>query len=546
LENNVPQKFENSLTPPSRDHDVVNASSMNHNNEGKKTKGWNLTILLSFASIVGISFFLVQSNRTTLLQFVPLMHLVEQQQYDSIALSAKTPESEVIKCVNETCSSGAKQRDPHKPLNILLLYADDWRHDTIGVASNGVVRTPFLDALAKRGIRFTHNCVTTAVCWISRATLYMGQYMSRHNTTTIRKPYFYQHWNDSFVRRLQTDGGYHAGHVGKWHFYEYQKIESLWNFSISYHGLHWYPQRKGKPIHVTKRNENDALQFLKERPKDVPFFLGVCFFAPHSVDNKPEQYFPQPTSMEWYANETIPMNNCSATDEAWKKMPRFFGNGNEGRVRWRWRFETEEKYQTMMKNYYRLVSEVDETSERIVQELEDQGILNDTLVIFTTDNGLFHAEHGLAGKWYPHQESIRVPLIILDPRMPPDLAGSTMDDFTLSVDLAPTMLSAANLKPSSRMQGRDMAELYLEQVQDWRYEFFYEHPTHIHKGKIPGSTALVRKEWKYMRWTDFEQEQLFDLKADPYELEDLVGNESHLSILEAMRIQHNKLQALAV
>jgi arylsulfatase len=510
------------------------------------------THAVAAGTILAICAFLVAKNQKFVFQFIPASETVfqalvadERLEQQDVKNNQQRLSKQCHPSENHTCPTVPKQRKPHKPLNILLLYGDDWRHDSLGSASQGFVQTPFLDSLANRGIRFTHNCVTTAICWISRATLYMGQYMSRHKTTTIRVPHFYEYWNDSFVRLLQTEAGYHVGHVGKWHFNNFERIQSLWNYSTSYQGHHWFSQPGTKEkIHVTKRNEKDALEFLATRPKDQPFFLGVCFFAPHAVDHEPEQYFPQPTSMGWYNNTTIPKAD-SATDDAWKRMPQFFTDSNEGRIRWRWRFETEVKHQSMMKNYYRLISEIDETSRRIVQELADQGILNETLVIFTTDNGLFHAEHGLAGKWYPHEESIRVPLIIQDPRMDPSHHGTTNDDFTLSVDLATTILGAANVSPHPRMQGRDISELYLNSATDWREEFFYEHPTHLSKGRIPGSTALVRKDWKYMRWIDFGLEQLFDLKNDPHELNDLIDLYSNSTLVNELRTRHNELQALA-
>ena len=129
-----------------------------------------------------------------------------------------------------------------------------------------------------------------------------------------------------------------------------------------------------------------------------------------------------------------------------------------------------------------MATEVDSTCQAIVQELENQGVLNNTLVIFTTDNGYFHSEHGLADKFYPHQESIRVPLIIRDPRMSDDKIGTTNDDFTLSIDLAPTMLSAAGISPPARMQGRDISKLYRNELAEYlqsnrcRTEFYYELP----------------------------------------------------------------------
>ena len=188
----------------------------------------------------------------------------------------------------------------------------------------------------------------------------------------------------------------------------------------------------------------------------------------------------------------------------------------------------------MMKNYYRMASEVDTSVGIILKELEIQGQLNNTLIIFTTDNGNFHAEHGLADKWYPHQESIRVPLIIKDPRMSPEYIGTTNDEFTLNIDLTATIMAAAGLDPLPTMMGRDMSVLYrkngfegeaaatasqtqrkafastngrtyIDPASDgdgkfhsgsetsWRTEFFYEHPMHSSPDFIPASEALVRK-----------------------------------------------------
>ena len=236
------------------------------------------------------------------------------------------------------------------------------------------------------------------------------------------------------------------------------------------------------------------------------------------------------------------------------------------------------------------------------------------MVIFTTDNGLYHGEHGLAGKWYPHTESIKVPLLIYDPRLPIEKrhGTTTIDDtFTLNVDLAPTIIGAAglkNIKPHG-MQGFDLSTLYLddsdtdveeESVDDdepdtddcifssiiacdgqtikmqrrlkrrqrrrrRRTEFYYEHPTLFGSNRIPGSTALVRKEWKYIVWSmpsnttitmssnvsdsnikadsnnsDNVLEQLFHLKDDPYEEDDLRYDSRHSIILDEMRQRHDE------
>jgi arylsulfatase len=174
-------------------------------------------------------------------------------------------------------------------------------------------------------------------------------------------------------------------------------------------------------------------------------------------------------------------------------------------------------------------------------------LLDDTLIIFTTDNGYFHAEHGLAGKWYPHQESIRVPLIVRDPRMPKDKTGKLNDDFTLSVDLAPTILGAAGIETPDVMQGRDFSVLYTGEgdTSPWRTEFFYEHPVHLKKEIIPASEALVRKDYKYMLWPNFDVEQFFDLKNDTFELTDLIKSEAHQKVIGEMRARFEELKKLA-
>jgi arylsulfatase A-like enzyme len=196
-----------------------------------------------------------------------------------------------------------------------------------------------------------------------------------------------------------------------------------------------------------------------------------------------------------------------------------------------------------MKNIYALITQVDQACKEIVDELKKQGVYNNTMIIFTTDNGMFHGAHGLAGKWYPYQESIRVPLIVYDPRMPKEKRGFVDDSFTLNVDLAETILGAAGLKPDELMQGRDISDLYLPKAEDgkpvlvrkpWRDEFFYEF-TFMDENFIPSSNALVRKKWKYIDWYAKNHEQLFDLENDPLELNDVKDDPANAEIVKDMR-----------
>lgn len=441
-----------------------------------------------------------------------------------------------VLCILSALTGSAAER----PMNIVLLYADDWRHDTLGAAGHPIVKTPNLDQLAREGVRFRNSYVTTAICGVSRATLLTGQWMSRHGNPAFAM--FRTPWRETYPGLLRTNG-YSVAHVGKWHNGRFPSEQ--FDFGRSYMGTHWITNQNGEAIHVTQKNENDALEFLRTRPIEKPFCLTVSFFATHAQDNHPDQFLPQPASMRLYESVKVPVP-ANMTDESFRRLPPFIAHErNEGRVRWHWRFDAPEKYQRMMRNYYRLATEVDSVCGRVIEELRRQNLLESTLVIFTTDNGYYHGEHGLADKWYPHEESIRVPLIIRDPRLPQSRRGQTNDSMVLNVDLAPTLLFAANVPPTPRMQGKNLAPLYLEGAPALREEFFYEHATIRSTNFIPSSEALVRKDWKYFYWPDFKAEQLFHLPSDPREENDLASNPAHETQLAEMRRRFAELKAAA-
>jgi arylsulfatase len=441
---------------------------------------------------------------------------------------------------------------PRQQLNVLILYPDDWRHDSIG-AEKPYVLTPFLDQLAREGIRFTHNAVTTSVCWMSRATLWMGQYSSTHKSYKLKCPRFgtAENWEHSWIKILQN-AGYFIGHIGKWQFYT-RDTAKYFDWSRLFEGHHWETIR-GERIHAADLAKNYADNFFDTRPKDKPFVLSVAFYPPKPVgDGRAPggQWSPTNETRVLYENVTIPRPEHI---ESYQNLPKFLHKG-PAVGRFGQRYPDDEHFQASMRNYYALVTGVDKACKGIVDRLKEEGLYNNTMIIFTTDNGMFHGAHGLAGKWYPYQESIRVPLIIYDPRMPDDKVGILDDSFTLNVDLAHTILGAAGVAPDENMEGRDISDLYLPnvandyhdsnsvEIQPWREEFFYEFPS-PEEVYIPSSTALVRKDWKYIYWVQHDREQLFDLKNDPLELNDLYKKkiDNRLKpVLDEMRKRHGEL-----
>ncbi len=448
--------------------------------------------------------------------------------------------------------TGNENKSPRK-MNVLLFYPDDWRHDSIG-SEKPYVLTPFLNSLAKDGIRFTHNAVTTSICWMSRATLWMGQYSSRHRSYKLRCPRIIlpENWKHSWVKTLQN-AGYFVGHIGKWQYWN-ANTESLFSWARLFEGQHWY-RHEGKMIDGSTLARIHALDFFDQRSKDKPFVLSIAFYPPKPVGSDMDppgvQWKPTNETRKLYDNVTIP---APEMNHSFQLLPKFLQLRGPSVERFKERYRTPEHYQASMKNYYALITGVDQACKEIVDKLKEEGLYNNTMIIFTTDNGMMHGAHGLAGKWYPYQESIRVPLIIYDPRMPKDKVGTLDDSFTLNVDLAETILGAAGMKPDELMQGRDISDLYLAnekneyhdtasaEVEPWRQEFFYEFPS-PEEVFIPSSTALVRKEWKYIYWPAHDREQLFHLKEDPLEMNDLYMDNGTQTVLDEMRKRHDELKA---
>jgi arylsulfatase A-like enzyme len=441
----------------------------------------------------------------------------------------------VLLALATACASAQTQGHTPQRLNVVLVILDDVRWDSLGAAGNTVVRTPRIDELARQGVRFEQARVTTAICMVSRATLLTGQYMSRHGITQFGRAIAPEALTQAYPGLLRR-AGFWTGYVGKYGIG--QPRQGDFDFLRAYEGTHWMAGPSGERIHVTEKNARDAIEFLQARPKDKSFALTVGFFAPHAEDDAPEQYLPQGWSATLYEGVTIPPPLHGAP-QFMAALPPFLSNeANEGRVRYHWRFDTPERYQAYMTRYYRLITEVDEAIGRIVGELQAQGVYDTTLITVIGDNGYFQADRGLADKWYPYEESIRVPLIVRDPRLAPARRGMTPGQLALNLDVAPTLVAAAGIAVPGVMQGLDLSPLYLNaRAPDWRDEFFYEHPTVTSKNRIPSSQGVVRRDWKYIEWPEFGFQQLFDRQHDPEEIRNLAGQPAHASRQLKMRQQ---------
>jgi len=217
------------------------------------------------------------------------------------------------------------------------------------------------------------------------------------------------------------DDGYFVGHTGKWHYYN-DNTDRFVDWQVMFEGSHWESKRKHL-ISADDKAKEEAIKFLKCRPKDKSFAMTVAFYPPKPVGfsrEVGEQLKPKNETRAMYDNIIIP--EPYNMTQAFGMLPDFLQYHRSAAVaRFYERYRTEEHYQEALKRIYALITQVDQACKSIVDEVKKQGLYDNTMIIFTTDNGMFHGSHGLAGKWYPYQESIRVPLTIHDPRMPADI-----------------------------------------------------------------------------------------------------------------------------
>jgi arylsulfatase A-like enzyme len=215
------------------------------------------------------------------------------------------------------------------------------------------------------------------------------------------------------------------------------------------------------------------------------------------------------------------------------RLPDFLKN-SEARLRWAIRFWGPQRHQESVKGYYRLISGIDRAVGRILDKLEELNLQETTVLLFTSDNGFYLGEKGLAGKWFAHEESIRVPLIVADPRRK-DVAGSRRSHLALNLDIAPTILSLAGLPVPASMQGRSLLPVLDQTTAAWRKDFFYEHL--FSHPRIPPSEAVRTERWKYVRYVGMNPpyEELYHLAEDPSERENLASDPAHSARLEDLR-----------
>jgi arylsulfatase A-like enzyme len=460
--------------------------------------------------------------------------------------------------------------------NIVFVMTDDHAAQAIGAYGSQVNETPHLDRLAREGALLANVFVTNSICTPSRASILTGQYSHRNGVTMFNR----FDSSRTTVATLLQRGGYHTGMIGKWHLgsdpvgFERWEIfpgQGVYFDPVMYTatGEKTYAGRYATDV-VTDR----ALAFLRERPRDRPFFLMVHHKAPHRPWEPNAAHgaafaarrIPEPVTLwDSYATRTDalreneqriaadltnldlkiapPAGLAGPALEEWKRQAPDAVTVDragtpvtltgEALVRW--------KYQRYLQDYLASVQSVDDNVGRLLRFLDDEKLAENTIVVYTSDQGFFLGEHGLFDKRFMYEESIRMPFLVRWPRgIRP---GTRSDAIALNVDFAPTFLDAAGLPPSAEMQGRSLLPVLSGRTPaDWRTSMYYRyyhdpghHNTRAHLGVRTRTHKLIHF-WKKDQW------ELFDLAKDPHELHNLYGQPGQEALTASLQAELGRLK----
>ena len=501
--------------------------------------------------------------------------------------------------------------------NFVFILTDDHRYDMLGCTGHPMVQTPNLDQLASEGILFTNAHVTSAICTPSRVSIFLSQYERKHGVNfNSGTSVAIQAWNNSYPMQLRKHG-YYTGYIGKNHApigeggYQSGIMEQSFDYWYAGHGhLSFYPKARHAIFKAAKqdtqvevlhegvedffsneRSLEGARHFLDQRPDDQPFCLSLCFNLPHGagtssmklLDSDPEIY------RTLYRDQTInlPDHYLAKAEITQPKLPPEIHFADERQTSYDYVNEASTLKERMIRSM-QAVTGIDQLIGQLRQTLEEKGLADNTIIVFTSDHGLFFGEFGLGGKALCYEVNTHVPMIIYNPMVPEPVKGRISDQLVQTIDIAPTLLTYAGVAIPESYQGKPLNPLIEGGQRSIRDYIFTENLWSTQFGN-PRCEAVQDKNWKYIRYykndnlrastkietakmlglkpndllygvhdPDIAQyrayieapikgelpvhEELFDLSNDPAETTNLVHHQNHRKQLE----QYRRIWSLAI
>lgn len=448
--------------------------------------------------------------------------------------------------------------------NIVFIITDQQRYDTVAAAGFGHMITPNLDRLVNEGVLFSSMYVTAPSCAPSRASLFTGLYP--HTTGVFRND---ERWTHTWVQQL-ADAGYRTVNVGKMHtspfeapygFHERHVTENKDRAhpALPYFLDNWdkalWSRGHEKPSRITYRRRGDYRDslgaFVWDLPADLhsdnfvpglaahwidtwrgdgPFFLQVGIPGPHPP------YDPTQDALDLYDGRAVPMPLVDRASIGAEPAPlkalrgEHLANDHDAVVHLDDATDAQERRRRV--HYYANVTMIDRQVGLLVEALGRQGVLQDTVIVFTSDHGDCLGDHGHSQKWTMYEESVHVPAIVWSPGRV--AAGRRVDDLVSLFDLGPTVLELAGLQPPRWMEARSLLPYLVDQGMAGRPYVFAEHAGDMILRGTEFMTMIRDSRWKLVHFVDSDEGQLFDLHADPHELRSLWDDPAHQAVRRAL------------
>lgn len=454
----------------------------------------------------------------------------------------------------------AENNNQKRP-NILFIMSDDHAYQAISAYGGrlaDVCPTPNIDRIAKEGMLFKNCFVTNSICTPSRAAIFTGKYSHKNGVykfTALDQ-------SQPTLPKYMQKAGYATCLIGKYHLHS--NPVGLDYFSIlpgqgDYHNPEFIQKGDehpsgwvtlGEPTvyegHSTDVITDQALDYLKnKRPKDKSFILFCHFKAPHDTWEFAERYrdfledveIPEPPNL---------FDNYEGRSDMLRKQLQYIGsdwgnqtNFKEKTAHLEGKAKNKMQYQLFMKKYLRCVKGIDDNLKRILDYLDESGLAENTLVIYTSDQGVFLGEHGLYDKRIMYEEALRMPFLVRWPGVVKP--GTTSDGMILNVDFAPTIMAAAGLEVPSDMQGRRFLPLFKGNIpSDWRksmyYRYYYSHfETESHYG-------VRTYQHKLIYFDRINQWELYDLEKDPHEMNNVYDDPEYKQVVKELKQELKRRQ----
>lgn len=501
----------------------------------------------------------------------------------------------IIACTPKTENEYAEE----KPPNIIFIMTDDHAINAISAYGSKLISTPNIDRIAGEGILFRNSFVTNSICAPSRAVLLTGKYSHLNGLRDNRDPF---DGSQLTFPKLMQEAGYQTAIVGKWHLKTEPTGFDYYNI-LRGQGYYYNPimisggDTTTHTGYATDIITDFALDYLDKRNPDNPFLLLYHHKAPHrewspnikhlplfkedlplpetfyddyetrsaaardadmriddmflSLDMKlPEEYYEKETGTggAGVVQENMPNSwksmlarmtpeQLNAWNNYYDSVGQAFQEANlTGNELLEW------KYQRYIKDYLKCIVSVDENIGRLFQYLEENDLIDNTVIVYTSDQGFYLGEHGWFDKRFMYEESLRMPLLV---RYPAEIdAGSVSEKMALNLDFAPTLLDYAGINIPEEMQGKSLRPIMRgDDVGDWResmYYHYYEYPHGWHE--VKKHYGIRTAKYKLIHYyDDIDAWELYDLEEDPNELNNLIDEEDKAQIIDELKQHLNEL-----